>query len=352
MERDKKKPRVLMIGPGRNVRGGISTVVNTYYSVGLDQRVTLKYIATMEDGSKFKKFLIAIRAYLSFCRVVKDYDIVHVHMAAQASFSRKALFIKKAYKTGKRIIIHQHAADFDDFFFKQSSNKKKKKIKTIFSKADKVVVLSEEWAHFFMQNICNRDKVIILYNGVFLPKYRKEEYSDHKVLFLGKLGKRKGSYDLLEAIPEILKQVPDATFYFGGDGDIEQSKKISKTKNIEHHIQFLGWIGEEEKQQYLKEISVFVLPSYHEGMPMAVLEAMSYGMATVSTDVGGIPQIIEDGVNGILIGAGDIKALTETLVSLLCDAEKKRRLGQTAYLTINEKFNIEKEIEKVYQLYV
>ena len=74
--------KVLMIGPGRDVRGGISTVVNGYYEAGLDRHVKLKYIATMEDGAKVKKLFVAIAAFIHYCMILKSYDIVHVHISA------------------------------------------------------------------------------------------------------------------------------------------------------------------------------------------------------------------------------------------------------------------------------
>lgn len=85
--------KVMMVGAGRNVRGGISTVVNQYYEAHLDEKVDLKYIATMQDGSKLKKAAVAIKALIEFKICLKDYDIVHVHMSTRASFYRKSYFM-------------------------------------------------------------------------------------------------------------------------------------------------------------------------------------------------------------------------------------------------------------------
>lgn len=161
--------KILMIGPGRDVRGGISTVVNSYYELGIEKDAEIKYIPTMEDGGQIKKLLVAVKAYMEFCRCVKKYDIVHVHMAAQASFVRKSLFVQKAKKAGVKVIIHSHAADFDKYFFEESDDKDRKKIKETFALADKVIVLSEEWADFFGKNVCDPAKIKIIYNGVILP---------------------------------------------------------------------------------------------------------------------------------------------------------------------------------------
>jgi glycosyltransferase involved in cell wall biosynthesis len=345
------EPRVLMVGPGRNVMGGISTVVNNYYSLGLPDKIKLKYISSMEDGNKLKKLFIAIKAYMAFCNDIKNYDILHVHMAAQASFTRKAYFIKKAYSKGKKIVIHQHAADFDVFYFEQSDEKKKAEIRNVFAMAVKVIVLSDEWADFFGKNICDSSKIEVVYNGVIIPQYKKDDYSDHNVLFLGRLGERKGSYDLIEAIPLVLKAIPDAMFFLGGDGDVDKSKEIAESKGIADHVKFLGWIRDEVKENYLRKCSIFTLPSYHEGMPMSVLEAMSYGLAAVSTNAGGIPQIIGNGMNGIRIDAGDIDALAKNIVMLLSDTAQKAKIGNAGRKRIKSDFNAKNSIGKIINIY-
>ena len=345
------KLRVLMIGPGRMVRGGISTVVDNYYKCGLDEAVDLTYLPTMEDGSKAKKLAVAGKAYLSFRRLVKNCDIVHVHMAAQASFDRKALFVERARKAGKKIIIHQHAADFDKYFFEQSDDEKRKRIKKVFGLADKIIVLSEEWAEFFGKNVCDPEKIEILYNGVVMTENVKEDYSVHNVLMLGRLGERKGTYDLLKAMPAVIRSVSDATFYLGGDGDIEECKRIVAEKGLKEHVVFLGWVRDEEKEKQLKTCSTFILPSYHEGMPMSVLEAMSYGLATISTNAGGIPQIIDDGVDGVRVDAGDVGTIEKALIEVLTDKSERKRLGRAGRLKIEKKFDFRANIEWLIKLY-
>lgn len=347
----KNAPRVLMIGPGRDVMGGISTVVNSYFDLKLNERVELRYIASMEDGNKIKKLRVATKAYLEFRKCLKDFDIVHVHMAAQASFTRKSIFIRLAKKAGKKIIIHQHAADFDDFFFKQSDEAKRQQITEVFAMADRVIVLSEEWADFFGKHVCDEKEIEIIHNGVIIPNYEKTDYTDQNVLFLGRLGERKGAYDLLKVIPDVLKRIPNARFFFGGDGEVERCKELAEKTGIADNVSFLGWIRDTEKEEYLKKCSTFVLPSYHEGMPMSVLESMSYGLATISTNAGGIPQIISQGIDGYRVEAGDLKELETTLVRVLVSSNEKRILGQAARKKIVERFNAERNIDLLCTLY-
>ncbi len=341
--------KVLMIGAGRGVKGGVSTVVNQYYEAKLEEKVDLCYIPTMEDGNKIKKVLVAIKAYIKFLYVVKKFDILHVHMSHRASFYRKSYFIKKAYSLGKKIVIHMHGSEFDVFYNDECDDVKKKEIRDVFSCADAVIALSEEWKEF-LATICDRNKISVLYNAVIIPEYVRDDYSDKNVLFLGRLGKRKGTYDLIEAIPSVLKKVPNAKFYIGGDGDIEQVMEIVRNKGLEAHIQYIGWIKGEQKVDMLKKCSVFTLPSYHEGMPMAILEAMSYGEIVVSTTIGGIPKVISDGKNGYLIEPGNIEQLAEKIIVSLI-GENKKAIGENAYRTIIDDFNMINNVEKLIELY-
>lgn len=343
--------KVLMIGAGRDVRGGVSSVVNGYYEAGLDKMCELTYLPTMQDGSKVKKLFVAVWARLRFEFLIKEQDILHVHMSADNSFYRKAVFIRKAYKEKKKIIIHMHGSTFDLFYQERCNETQKKEVREIFRMADKVIALSEDWKEFLSKAICEADKIEVIYNAVKMPEPYQKDYTNQKMLFLGILGKRKGTYDLLEVLPEIFEKYPKAHIYFGGDGEREMAEKICQEKGIAGGVDFLGWVRGEEKEKWLKECSIYVLPTYHEGMPMSILEAMSYGMAVVSTYVGGIPHLIQNKENGLLCEAGDIAALQACLEELLQNPKYCEKLGRQAAEKIQKEFDIKKSIEKLLELY-
>lgn len=96
------KYKVLMVGPDRSVHGGISGVVNNYYAAGLDQKIELKYIGTMIEGSKVRKLWRAMKAYMQFLVQLSGYDIVHVNMASDASYVRKSFLSRQRKEPGKR----------------------------------------------------------------------------------------------------------------------------------------------------------------------------------------------------------------------------------------------------------
>ena len=340
-----------MIGAGRDVRGGVSSVVNSYYDAGLDKLCELTYLPTMEDGSKLKKLLVAAGARARFERLIRENDILHVHMSADNSFYRKAVFIRKAYKEGKKIIIHMHGSTFDLFYKERCNDAQKQQVREIFAMADKVIALSEDWKEFLAEYICDEQKIVVIYNAVKIPEAYPKDYTNRKMLFLGILGQRKGTYDLIEVLPEILSKYPDSHIYFGGDGEREQAEQLCMEKGIADHVTFLGWVRGTEKEKFLKECSIYVLPTYHEGMPMSILEAMSYAIAVVSTYVGGIPHIITDGENGLLCEVGDRAALKEKLLQLLEDENLRKRLGQNAYNMMTRKFDVRENVENILKIY-
>ena len=102
-----------------------------------------------------------------------------------------------------------------------------------------------------------------------------------------------------------------AKFIFGGDGETDKLKKIIEQESLGELIEFVGWVDGNQKIDLLNNSNVFILPSYNEGLPIAILEAMSYGLAIISTNVGGIPEIVNQ--NGILINPGDKIKLTEAI---------------------------------------
>lgn len=340
-----------MIGAGRDVRGGVSSVVNSYYDAGLDKLCELTYLPTMEDGSKFKKLLVAAGARVRFERLIRENDILHVHMSADNSFYRKAVFIRKAHKEGKKVIIHMHGSTFDLFYKERCNDAQKQQVREIFAMADKVIALSEDWKEFLAEYICDEQKIVVIYNAVKIPEAYPKDYANRKMLFLGILGQRKGVYDLIEVLPEILRRYPDSHIYFGGDGERQQAERLCQEKGIADHVTFLGWVRGDEKEKFLKECSIYVLPTYHEGMPMSILEAMSYGMAVISTYVGGIPHIITDGENGLLCEAGDKAALQEKLLNLLEDENLRETLGRNAYSMMTQEFDVRENVKRVYGMY-
>lgn len=344
------KIKVLMVGPARSVKGGMTTVVDNYFNYGLDKEVRLKYIETINDSNKVSKFVKEFKGMNDFKKNIDNYDIVHIHMASRRSSFRKGKYVRIAKEKGKKVILHIHGAEYK-VFYNECNEKQKKYVKETLNLADKIIVLSEEWKEFF-KNLVPENKIVVIYNSIILPEDFEKNLDTEKILFLGRIGKRKGIYDLLDVVEQLVKKHPNIKLYVGGDGEIDNLKKLVKEKKIENNFEYIGWINGEAKEKILKECSFYVLPSYNEGMPMSVLEGMAYKNVTISSNVGGIPKVIKNGENGFIINPGDKEKLYECLDIALNNKDIRKKMSFNARKTMLEKFDINNTINFLIKEYI
>lgn len=343
--------KVIMVSTSMDVMGGIASVVSEYYKAGLHEKVDLIKIDTHIDGTKYDKLVmmvLSIAVFMLKLAFMKDVRLIHVHVASRASFWRKSIFLiigKIIFH--KHVIMHMHGAEFKTFFNIECGALRKKFIRYILKKADMLLVLSQSWKKD-MEELLGGGQLHVLYNPVALSRERRRNDFDNRLLFMGRYGERKGIYDLLE----VIAQIPKEKIYLEchGDGDLKKVKTIVKEKNIAN-VEIGGWISGDEKDKLLDKSDILILPSYNEGLPMSVLEAQSYGLPVISTNVGGIPEIIEDGVNGFLIQPGDKEALRAKIKILLNDKELMKTMSDNAIRIVKEKFESGKVMRDLLNIY-
>lgn len=345
---ERNSHRVLMIGPDRSVHGGISGVVNNYYEAGLDRLITLCYIGTMVEGTKFKKMMQAAKAYICFLFRLPHYDIVHVNMASDVSFYRKSVFIRTASAFGKKLVIHQHGGNFPEFYEKELSDAGRRRVKRILSMGDAFLVLGTAWKEFFGE-IIGREKITVLPDAIQIPKWQEKRRGVHKILFLGRLCREKGIGELLSVIPKLRQRYPNVRLFLGGIWEDEDLKK--RALSMREYVTNLGWISGDVKQKYLRECDIFVMPSYFEGQSVSILEAMANGCGIVASDTGGIPDMIVDGETGVLVPCRDAAALERGICRLLEDDGLCRRLGENARHKAEAEFSMGNNIERLLAVY-
>ncbi len=342
------KIRVLMLGPARSVKGGVSAVVNTYYEAGLDKEVCLRYISTMEDGSRLHKLFVAARALVEFLGCSREYDIVHVHMASDVSIYRKMLFIRLARWQKKKVIIHQHGGNIKEFYFHQCSMRERRRIKKTLEQAERILVIAPYLKEIFEQ-IVDSDRIILLPNSVSLPDRVEKDYEGQKLLFLGRLCREKGIGELLEACKALQEEFPRMELYLGGVW--EDTALKHQAEALGNRVHDLGWVGPGEKDRLLRECNILLLPSYFEGHPVALLEGMAYGCACIATDIGGVLQMLEPGVNGLTVPVGDAGALLKAIKNCLQDTGLQERMGMAAAKRIQKEYDIRQNMQTLIKLY-
>lgn len=348
------RKKICMIIPSFNAKGGIASVVSGYRGSQLEKDFDVKYIETYCDGGKFAKVLIALKAYISFVMLLLFWHpaIIHIHSSFGGSFYRKLPFVLIGSWFKKPIINHIHGADFDEFYLNASA-KKREIIRDTYNKCFRIVALSDEW-HDKLKQIVDDSKIVVIENYSILHpeaiKERENKKNEHNILFLGFICKRKGCYDIPAIVEKVAKEIPDVKFVLAGIGDIDQIKTITPD-NIKNNIIYPGWVRNEEKNRLLREADLFFLPSYNEGMPMSILDAMGYGLPVVSTTVGGIAKIVHDGKNGYICEPGNIKKLSTLILKILTDEHLLKSMSEQSMSIVKNKYSLETHISSLEKIY-
>ena len=344
--------KICMIVPDASVKGGIASVVNGYRGSMLEKNHEIHYVESYKNGSKFTKLWKALCGYCHFLKVLftDRPDVVHIHSSFGPSFYRKMPFIYLSSLAKIPVVNHIHGAEFDSFY-ENASASKKKRVRRVYRKCTRFIVLSKEWKEKIAQ-IVPSDRIDRIENYCILPETPYDVgRRQNQILFLGALEERKGCYDIHVIFEIVKKRCPDARLVMAGDGQMKQIKEAFAKKNLLSDVEFPGWVRGREKAELLQQSAVFLFPSYNEGMPMAVLEAMSFGMGIVTTTVGGIPQLISHGQSGYLETPGDLAAMAEDVSKLLQNEEFCRNMGRQARKTVEQNYSLELHLQKLDETY-
>ena len=324
---------VLFVGPNfRRRKGGIASVLAQYsrhlgesfrfYSSAHFQQTGLNFIL-------LPFLLLGFFLYLLWNRKIA---IVHIHGSFRGSFYRKYFFFliaKNVFR--KKVIYHIHGSEYH-LFYERSPAWVQQRVGAMVNGVDGLIVLSREWKEWFQKHF-TQPQIYILNNIVPRRKYMEKEIGPVvKLVFLGRLGKRKGIFDILEAI----RLEKDAFrgrmhLYVGGDGDVARFKHFIEQHGLSEHITYLGWISGEQKTALLESAHISILPSHNEGLPISLLEAMSFGMPLVASHAGGISNILSHMRNGFVVAPGNVNSIREGIAYYLEHPEKINIHGKNSY---------------------
>ncbi len=340
--------KVLVVATSRKTRGGITSVIKAHETGEQWKEFHCKWIETHIDKCIFLKLLYFIKGAILFTLYLPFYNIVHIHTSEPQSAIRKCFFMWLAKLWKKKIIIHFHA-----FSPETTINGKYQKIYSyLFTNADKVIVLSQSWKKSVNNTFHLGDKVQIIYNPCTTKILPQTYLKQNIILYAGTINARKGYSDMIKAFAQISTLLPDWKITFAGNGEIENGKKLASNLGIEHQTFFLGWVNGEQKDKAFKEASIFCLPSYAEGFPMAVLDAWAYGLPVITTPVGGIPDIAEDGKNLLLFTPGDVEQLAKQFERMIRDENLRNKIANESIRLAHTTFNqqvINKQIGDIYK---
>lgn len=333
-------------------RGGMRSVVEAYQRDGFLDKEQVRLVASYVDGNVLVRQLVLIRALTVYLWLLmtRRVELVHAHAAMRGSFWRKGLFTSLARLFSVPVILHLHGSEMKPFYESQRPFLQRL-IRRHLEKATRVIVLSESWREF-VSRIAPAARITVVPNYVIVPPAANDEARHmQEVLFLGLIGRRKGTFDLIPAFAEASEQHPDARLTIGGNGEVDKAKDLIASLGAGDRAALAGWVGPAAKEELLKRSGIYVLPSYNEGLPMSVLEAMAAGLAVITTRVGGIPELITDGVDGLLIEPGDRDGLKRSLAALLEDEALRSRLARAGRSRVEEKYSDRAILPLLQQIY-
>lgn len=349
---------ILMLGPSLDYPGGMTEVVRSYRAAGLFERWPVRYISTYSGrafADKLRPWLAALASvFLGLAR--RRVALVHVHSALYGSFWRKSTLCALALVFRVPYVVHLHDGRLVDF--RRGCNAFTCAwLRFVLRKAARVVVLTAHWRDE-VQAIEPAARICIIGNPVPVPAALAPlgAFPARKVLFMAWLQKEKGVLDLVQAMPEVLRSVPEASFVIAGRGIAgsetpESIERLAHRLGVAHALRFAGWVNGEQKNRLLRQCDLFALPSYCEGLPVALLEAMAWGVPVVATQVGGIPDVIKDRVNGLLVDPGQPAALARAIVDLLADDALRRQVREAAHRDVARRYRLEAVIFQLETLY-
>jgi glycosyltransferase involved in cell wall biosynthesis len=161
----------------------------------------------------------------------------------------------------------------------------------------------------------------------------------------------KGAFDLLNAWVKFRDRVPGWRLVIGGHGEVERFLSEAERLGIRAEVDYLGWLSGSDKERELSAADIFVLPSYNEGMPVSILEAMAYGAAVIATPVGGVPDMMQQDVHGLWIEPGDVLGLASCLERLANAPELRAKLRKSSGSHVRSHYSVETVIKRIRALY-
>jgi glycosyltransferase involved in cell wall biosynthesis len=344
--------KVVMIGTSSTTQGGVGAVISVYVTAGLFDSGDPLYLATHRDGSFVQKLGIAAAAWTRYLGMLLGGQVrlLHVHSASGPSFWRKFFFMLPTFMARCPVVLHWHGGGLVEFYAR-SPRWQQQMIAWAFVRCRRVVALSEQW-QLTLLAMFPRARVVMIGNPVMLPALRQRSADAQPcLLFLGRVIADKGIEDLLQALPAVLARVPACRLVVAGAGELGRYHALAEQLGVGPAVHFPGWVEGAAKTALFADATVFVLPSHVEAMPMAVLEAMAHALPVVATRVGGVPQAVRAGIDGLLIEVGRREELATALIRLLCDAQLRNAMGSSGRTRIFEEFSADRVLPRVRSLW-
>lgn len=326
-------------------KGGVAQVMYTYSK---EVYPVFHCITNSGEGGSIKKLWQLAKGWVKTAFSLmfsRNIEIVHIHTASYNSFKRSTYYVSLAKWFKKKVVLHIHGGGFKEYY-----KTNPKWIKKELLRADYVIALTDTWMQYYRDEL-QLPYVVTVKNIVSNPKIGNVEKDERlHLLFLGAINDQKGIFDLLEVINEHQKEwIGHLLLHIGGNQEIERLERFIKDNNLDNLVQYEGWVSGDKKSYLLNLSDAYILPSYIEGLPISILETLSYGKPVITTPVGGIPEVVNE-KNGYLFTPGDRLAMYEIINGIIENPEEMREKAKNAQTSVGDNFpdRIAEVLERVY----
>jgi glycosyltransferase involved in cell wall biosynthesis len=334
-----------------NAPGGIATISRAIVEgFGSDSDLSITTIVNFDEGSNLRRLLVSIKAVWMIARHFRKIDVVHIQVAIGLSIERDLLIASVSRMLALPVIVQFHGAgQIGDF---ESGSVFHRLCYRVLIKIAHILTLGPNLKSWIL-GLDKSASVTVVQNGVPVPE-EALPFPDGpaELVFVGRLGQRKGVYDLLDAVELINRKERCFRIKLLGDGDVAKvAERVNDSEFLKDCVSVLGWQDQSAVTDAISGSWALVLPSYAEGLPMAILEAMACARAVVATRVGENDSAVLDQVTGILFEAGDVGGLVNALTRVSCDRSFAKRMGIQAHQEAMERFTTDAFLESLKSVY-
>lgn len=329
-----ERPRVLQVGIDPAFGGGMAAAVTALLASPLADRYRLETVYTYSRTDPLGRLLVFVRALLRIAAwSLRGHGrVVHVHATVRGSAYRKSICALLAKALRRRVVVQVHSGPGDIAAFRAGLGRPSLALfRLALGAADAVLAVSGASAEALAAAGVRGEIGVVPNPAPAVAAFERAEPEDgrlHLAYLGGFANPAKGGDVLSAALGRLLTGVNQFRVTLAGPGELSPEARALCERSPA--LEWAGWLDAGARDALLRKATVLVMPSRSEGLPMALLEAMAYGMAVVATEVGGIPEVVEDGVEGLLVPAEDPAALAAALNRLATDPPLRTRLATAA----------------------
>jgi glycosyltransferase involved in cell wall biosynthesis len=273
-----------------------------------------------------------------------QYDIVHFHTVPGNSLIVQMPIFLYSNLWGKKTIVHFHVGN------QLYEYKDNRIMNFVLKKATKVVVLANV-INRYLKELYGIDGAVI-YNPINKQEKRSFAKTENFIFFAAYLIKEKGYTTLLEAYSTLAYKYPDWNLVIAGTGELDEARQMCEKFGITDKVTIYNWLNRDEMDRMYGKAGIFCIASVKEGFPMSFLEAASYGVPVVSTPVGGLVDVLEDGTNSMVFEFNDSKQLSEKLDTLMGDEKLRKDISLNLQKLVETTFSeeaVSQQLDKFYE---